>query len=528
MPKLTIDGRAVEVEEGSTILDAARRLDIDVPTLCYLPGLEPWTSCMVCVVRLAPSGKLVPSCSTKAVDGMVVECDVEQVRDARRAALELLLSDHLGDCVAPCQTACPAHMNIPLMLRHIAAGDDASAVRVVRERIPLAAVLGYVCPAPCEKACRRRAHDGALAICKLERHAGETALAATDTMRLPAPPASGQRVAVVGAGPAGLTAAYYLRADGHDVTVCEREEKPGGALRSSIDDAVLPRRVLDAEIAVLLAAGVTFAPRTDIGSAPTLTALRREFDAVAVAAGPLDGDAVTVLGLDASRTGIAVDAATMQTSLGGVFACGASVKPTKMAVRSVADGRAVAACVSQFLAGEPVTGVEREWTCRIGKLLDGELASFVALASDAKRADAADAGRASLSRDEARAEAARCLHCDCRKPDACRLRQHAAAYGADARRYTSLGSAAEPTRRRFEQNADHGEIVYESGKCIDCGICVRIAEEAREELGLTFIGRGFDVRVRAPFDESLSAALRRVAARCAESCPTGALARKTD
>jgi len=526
MPKLTIDGRAVEVDEGATILDAARRLGIDIPTLCYHPGLEPWTSCMVCVVRLSPSGKLVPSCSTNATDDMVVECDVDAVRDARRAAIELLLSDHLGDCIAPCQVACPAHMNIPAMIRHIARGDDALAARVVKERIPLAAILGYICPAPCEKTCRRRGHDGALSICKLKRYAGETALAASETVRPPAPNASGKRVGVVGAGPAGLTAAYYLRQSGHEVTVYEREQKAGGALRSSIGEATLPRAVLDAEIDSLLDCGATLAPRSDIGAASTLEALRREFDAVVVAAGPLDGDAVAVLGLNASRTGIAVDATTMRTSLDGVFACGASVKPTKMAVRSVADGRAVAVCVDQFLAGAPITGPGREWACRVGKLLEGEMETFLAAAATRARIEPADAERGSFSPAEARDEAARCLHCDCRKPDACKLRQHAATYGADARRYTSLAPSDEPTRRRFEQNLDHAEVVYESGKCIDCGICVRIAEEAREELGLTFVGRGFDVRVRAPFDESLALALKVVAAKCADACPTGALARK--
>ena len=123
MPKLTIDGRTIEVEAGTTILQAARRLGIEIPTLCYADGREPLTSCFVCVVKVQGRENLVPACATVVEDGMVVEASSEEVREARRVALELLLSDHLGDCVAPCQAACPAGMNIPLMLRQIARGD---------------------------------------------------------------------------------------------------------------------------------------------------------------------------------------------------------------------------------------------------------------------------------------------------------------------------------------------------------------------------------------------------------------------
>ncbi len=98
------------------LLDAARKLGIDIPALCFLPGHDPSTSCMVCVVKLAGSGRFVPSCATTAVDGMEVESETDEVRHLRRANLELLLSDHLGDCIGPCHEICPAKMNIPLML----------------------------------------------------------------------------------------------------------------------------------------------------------------------------------------------------------------------------------------------------------------------------------------------------------------------------------------------------------------------------------------------------------------------------
>ncbi|MBI1928394.1 (2Fe-2S)-binding protein [Candidatus Poribacteria bacterium] len=115
MPKLTIDTHHVEVSAGSTILHAARKLGLDIPTLCFREGYRAGTSCMACVVKA--NGRIVPSCATLAVGGMTVESETDDVHEARRVAMELLLNDHLGDCIAPCHSACPAQMNIPLMIR---------------------------------------------------------------------------------------------------------------------------------------------------------------------------------------------------------------------------------------------------------------------------------------------------------------------------------------------------------------------------------------------------------------------------
>ena len=166
MPKLIIDQREVEVPEGATVLDAARKLGIDIPALCFHEGCNPSTSCLACLVRIGGEERLVPSCATAAAEGMQVESETEAVRQARRTALELLLSDHLGDCMAPCQLGCPAQMDIPTMLRQIAAGQLREAIATVKRDIALPAVLGRICPAPCEKVCRRGDLDAAVSICR--------------------------------------------------------------------------------------------------------------------------------------------------------------------------------------------------------------------------------------------------------------------------------------------------------------------------------------------------------------------------
>ena len=146
MPRLSIDNREVEVPNGATVLDAAGKLGIDIPTMCFMKGCQPSTSCMVCVVKIDDRAVLLPACGTLAQDGMRVESDCEEVHQARKTALELLLSDHVGDCLGPCHMICPAQMNIPLMIRQIAAGKLRDAIETVKKDIALPAVLGRICP----------------------------------------------------------------------------------------------------------------------------------------------------------------------------------------------------------------------------------------------------------------------------------------------------------------------------------------------------------------------------------------------
>lgn len=211
-----------------------------------------------------------------------------------------------------------------------------------------------------------------------------------------------------------------------------------------------------------------------------------------------------------------VNSKTHETSTPGVFAAGDAVQPGTYVVRSVADGKSVAICIDQYLSGIAVTPRPKAFSVRLGRLSQDEMQSCAVGASKVDRVAPSGGLRAGLTESEARAEALRCLHCDCSERHGCKLRQYAQMYGATATRYRA-------TRRRFERHVQHPEIVYEPGKCILCGLCIQVAEKFAEPLGLTFIGRGFDVRMGVPFNGSIAEGLTTAGRHCAELCPTGAL-----
>jgi len=522
MPRLVIDGCDVRVSQGATILDAARQVGVDIPTMCLLDGHPPSASCMVCVVKVKANGqdRWVPSCAAVAEEGMEVESETEEVRQARRTALELLLSDHLGDCIAPCQQACPAHMNVPRMIRQITSGQLREAIVTVKQDIALPAVLGRICPEICEGRCRRGQVDAPVAVCLLKRYVADADLACDCPYVPPRRPNTGKRVAIVGAGPTGLSAAYYLLQKGHACTLFDEHPEPGGMLRYGVEEHRLPRGVLNAEIAGVERLGVAFRPGIRLGSDVALSELQRDFDAVLIAVGQLKQDEADRLGLRTDGLRLWIDARTYQTELAGVFAAGNAVhRGGRLAVRSVAEGKTVAHAIDAHLSGHPAAVPDKPFTTRVGSMSHEELRQFMTGVNAAPRTVPQGSGNAGFTPQEAMGEALRCLRCDCAKSEGCKLRRYAEAYGAKPARYRA-------THKPFQRHVEHPEIIYEPGKCIACGTCVRIAEQAGEPVGLTFLGRGFDVRVGVPFDGPLAAGLERVAVRCARACPTGALVRR--
>jgi formate dehydrogenase major subunit len=674
MVTLTIDSRRVTVPPGTTVLDAAKWLGIAIPTMCHVPGIEAAGSCFICAVQIEGRRTLSPACAMPVAEGMVVATASDDVRAARKLALELMLSDHAGECIAPCAARCPAGLDIPGFVYGVATGDIRHAATVIAERLALPGSLGRVCPRLCEQECRRCDLDQGLAIGALHRYAAD-AIAAPYIP--PRAKASDKSVAIIGAGPAGLAAAYYLLQKGHDCTLFDAHPLPGGMLRYGIPGYRLPKEALDAEIGTIQKLGARFRMNSRWGEQFTLAGLREEYAAVFIAIGaqgvqslrcegeemalagtellelvangtpPSIGNDVVVVGggntaMDCARSavrlgassvrvlyrrsreempclmeeveaaeaegvgihllvapvrlerkghcllltcrrmtlgepdasgrrrpvpvegsdfviecstviaaigqtvdrsqpereglrltgwGIAAHERTLETNLGGVFAGGDAVLGADLAVRAVAAGRAAAFSIHQYLNGEALTGEPVTAGIAMRPVDDAERAAIFRAIEKAprvplperpveRRITSFEEVQRGLPDEQATREARRCLTCGCRKADCCLVRSLATEYGADVYRFAGA-------RRRFSQDDSHPDVIYEPGKCISCGACVRIAAEEGEPVGLTIAGRGFDVAVAVPFGKTLSEGLQKSGRRCAEACPTGALALRT-
>ena len=297
MVNLTINGKAVQAPEGSTILEAARLADIYIPTLCYDEAVEVYGACGLCVVEAQGIPKLLRSCSAKVSEGMVVNTESERVVQSRKIAMELLMSAHDGDCVAPCQLNCPAKTDCQGYVGLIANGEYDAAIKLIKNKIPLPASIGRVCPHPCEKACRRKNVEEPINIAQLKAFAADMDLK-SDSYVPECKPASGKTVAVIGGGPAGLTAAYYLTIMGHSVTVYDMMDKMGGMLRYGIPQYRLPKEVLDKEIAIIEKAGVKLVNNVKLGRDFTIKSLKEQNDAVIVAVGAWKSSSMRTPGED--------------------------------------------------------------------------------------------------------------------------------------------------------------------------------------------------------------------------------------
>jgi ferredoxin len=352
MPKLEINGLPVEVPEGTRLIQAAKKVGVSIPTMCYMEGLEPYTSCMICIVKDETKGKLVPGCSAMAEEGLKISTESEEVKKSRKFTLELLFSDHVGDCEAPCHRVCKSHINIPLMIRHIQDDDMHGAAEVVRESIGNTSLPCHGCEGTCEPGCRRGKAEAPVAIRQLVQYV-------------------------------------------HD----------WGAKKGDV-----------------------WKPGENVGLKP-----------------------------------------------------------------------------------------DKRFNCAIGKLKEGEIDVFLGEASPIGRVEPQAGPEAGYTPEEALLEASRCMHCDCRKAETCSLRDYAEMYGIKQREFQP------DDRSKHEQIRQHGDILYEPEKCIKCGLCIRVTEQRKEYLGLTWIGRGFDVTVSTPFNTELSTAVTTTAADCVDACPTAAL-----
>lgn len=517
--KLTIDNQEIELDEPTTIFHAARKLGIEIPTMCYKEGYDYFTSCMMCVVKDNTSGKVLPACSAQAADGMEIETQCEEIREARKSTLELLLSEHVGDCEAPCQRLCAIHSEIPKMIREIHEEQFEEAIATVRADMAIPSILERFCNAPCEKGCRRAQHDEGVSIRHLTRFISDWDLKRETPYLPPVKESSGKKIAIVGSGATGLATAYYLTREGHTCTVFEKDAQLGGRLRSDADydQSLLDEWVIEGELKVLRLMGIEFRTGAALGEQVSLEQLTGEFDAVVLTMGATENGALEGLGIPVTEKGLKINPKTAMTGVKGVFAAGNIVKRGMPILKSVQSAKETATCASQFANGEPIAGIVEMYNHMMGRLQEGEIDIFVSGAHPRPRVKPENLEVEGFDLENARLEGERCMHCDCRASHHCLLRLYSDEYGARQNEFKG------EQRAKYSHVNQNAGAVYESGKCIKCGLCVQVTQKNGEPYGFTFVGRGFDVRAGVSLDKTLRDGLRNVADKVVEACPTGAL-----
>ncbi len=305
--EVILNGQKVTAEQGMTILDLAKQHGIEIPTLCHDEELKPYGSCWVCSVEVKGRRGFVTSCGTFLTEGMEITTDNEDIHQARKMALELLISDHYADCEAPCKIACPDHVDVQSYVSLIANGQYHEAVKVIKDTLPMPLSIGRVCPAFCEKECRRQLVEDPIAIRQLKRYAADEDLNDYWKYVPEKLPDKGKKIAIIGAGPSGLTCGYYLSNLGYEADVFEASPEAGGWLRYGIPEYRLPKAILDKEIELMCSNGMKIHKNTVMGKDIFLDALSKKYDAVYVAIGAQNAVPMPVKGSELEGCYLGVD-----------------------------------------------------------------------------------------------------------------------------------------------------------------------------------------------------------------------------
>ncbi len=290
---IIINNKIVQGIKGERILDLARRLDIEIPTLCNDDRLEPFSSCYLCVVEVDGMRGLQPACSTKITEGMRIQTDNDRVHKSRKFALELLVSNHYADCAPPCREECPAGVDVQGYISMISKGKHKEAVELIKKTNPLPAICGRVCVRPCELVCRRNlVEEIGVGIDYLKRYTSDIDMFSDDRFMPEVKPPTGKKVAIIGAGPGGLTAAYFLAKEGHHAEIFEASPHAGGMLRYGIPPYRLPNDVIEKEIEGITGLGAKIHYNKRLGDNISYKDLKEEFDATILAIGSQKGTGI--------------------------------------------------------------------------------------------------------------------------------------------------------------------------------------------------------------------------------------------
>lgn len=300
---IILNGEHITANEGDYVLNVAKENNIEIPTLCNDPRLEPFSSCFVCVVEVENMRGLQPSCSTRVQEGMVINTDNEKVRKSRQSALELIMSNHYADCVAPCTSTCPANVDVQGYISLIDKGLYREAVAIIKRDNPLPAICGRVCVRPCEAACNRNEMDenSPVGIDYMKRYVSDYDLMSDNHYVPELAESTGKKIAIIGAGPGGLSASTFLSIKGHKCDIFEAAPEAGGWLRYGIPEYRLPNDLLHREINTVTELGTRIFCNSKLGENIHFKDLQEKYDSVILAIGSQKGTLVGVKGDEAEN-----------------------------------------------------------------------------------------------------------------------------------------------------------------------------------------------------------------------------------
>jgi formate dehydrogenase major subunit len=306
---IILNGKIVKGLPGETVLELAQRHGVEIPTLCHDPRIEPYSSCYACVVDIEGYRGLPTSCSTTIVEGMKITTDNERVHQARKTALDLLVSNHYADCAGPCKQTCPAGVDVQGYISYIEKGMYHEAVALIKETNPLPAVCGRVCVRPCEVACRRNLLDEGtpVGIDYLKRFASDIDLESPNKWKPEIKPSTGKKIAVIGAGPGGVSCGFFMQKEGHQVDIFEAAPKPGGWLRYGIPEYRLPNDILQKEVDNITELGVNIFYNKKLGENVSFKELKKKYDAIILTIGSQKGTLIGCEGDDAGNVFSGID-----------------------------------------------------------------------------------------------------------------------------------------------------------------------------------------------------------------------------
>jgi len=465
--RIKINNIPFESNEKMTVLEAAGFMGIKIPTLCYLKNLAPNTSCMVCMVKDKQNDRFVPSCSTLIYNGMDIDSESNEVMNVRKTALEFLLSEHVGDCSGPCESACRFNLNIPEVFNAIEQGQIQKAITLLRKDLGLPFLVNDFCSGYCENACRRKRVDKAVGI----KHIIHEFLINNTIKDYGEKKNKEFSVLITATGIKAIALASFLDVNGFSVSLLGFEND-------------------------IIQQDMDFLKRTEIiflEKLPDINKMYEKYNALVT-----DTDK----GINQIKTFVMENDHLSKTK--------------KFVLQDVREAKELAQKVIQHFYNKQVYDYSYRFVSKTGYLDKDEINVYLDRQKSIPQND----------RNQVYEEIQKCLKCNCDGFDKCRLRQYAAEYGANRKTYKAadrqkVNIVIDSLSQKIK--TEKKQISHDHGKCIKCGICVQITRKNKENIGLSFFNRGIYTQIGVPFGKTLSQGLENSMDECLDCCPTGAL-----